>query len=673
MRGNKALVFLLLTLLSSLSITGCSHSVQGSGGANGGGGGNGGGASPTPVFQISVSHSGSFREGQQNATYTINVTNVGNAATSGDVQVMETLTSGEALVSMSGSGWSFAGPFFSYIERSDALGPGQSWPPITVTVNVASSAASPQVNEVSGSGGQAETVNAQDSTAITHTTSFLFGRFAFLFSGFDASGAVSVAGSFNVDENGNLTGEEDFKDPTNLHQAQSASGFCQNYALPEATGFCKLTAAGSTYQYDFVLRSFTPAARFFENPIDNTGVSGSGILIAQQVPNPDALTSVGGFNGYFSLGLVGTNSTGGRFGIAGNIFTDLGGAITAGANGNASQIDMNDDGTLIQPASSSATNVTGTIMGPIDSNGRATAQLTAGSSPQRTLTLALYILSPQVPANDQSGHAFAIDITPIATNAQVLSGQFSWLGNPPPTFGAGSIFATSLFALWGVVPGPPAQASTTIGALSAIANQWFFDANTAGSVNGGGGAGSPLSGTINSINVAPNGRVQMSTTVNSVTLSYIIYLDAADDGTMLETGGDATVSFGFLVMGNAPSVLHIPPPFNNANITGTYAAATFLPILATAPNGAYPITLTPTGQVDSTFSGTFSTGGGSVTGTYSFDSAFDSLNSARGTMNVNSGLLFGNRNIVFYIANPNLIILMGADSGGPGGIAYMEF
>ena len=153
--------------------------------------------------------------------------------------------------------------------------------------------------------------------------------------------------------------------------------------------------------------------------------------MAQQVPDSNAVTSVGGFNGYFSLGLVGTNSTGGRFGIAGNIFTDLSGAITAGANGNASQVDMNDNNTLIQPAASSTTNVTGTILGPIDPNGRATAQMTVGISPapQRTLTLALYILSPQVPASDQSGHAFAIDITPIATNAQVLSGQFSWLGN----------------------------------------------------------------------------------------------------------------------------------------------------------------------------------------------------------------------------------------------------
>ena len=64
---------------------------------------------PLPCFRISVSHSGSFRDGQQNATYSITVTNVGNAATSGDVQVTETLTSGEELVFIGGSGWSFAG------------------------------------------------------------------------------------------------------------------------------------------------------------------------------------------------------------------------------------------------------------------------------------------------------------------------------------------------------------------------------------------------------------------------------------------------------------------------------------------------------------------------------------------------------------------------------------
>ena len=89
---------------------------------------------------------------------------------------------------------------------------------------------------------------------------------------------------------------------------------------------------------------------------------------------------------------------------------------------------------------------------------------------------------------------------------------------------------------------------------------------------------------------------------------------------MLETGGDATVSFGFLVQGFSPCVCRINP-FDNTNITGTYASGTFLPVLAASPNSAYAITLTPTGQVYSTFSGTFSAAGGSVTGTYSFDSA----------------------------------------------------
>jgi len=61
------------------------------------------------------------------------------------VVVTETIPSGLSLVSMAGTGWTCAA---GTCTRSDALAGGASYPPITVTVNVAGNATSPQVNAV---------------------------------------------------------------------------------------------------------------------------------------------------------------------------------------------------------------------------------------------------------------------------------------------------------------------------------------------------------------------------------------------------------------------------------------------------------------------------------------------------------------------------------------------
>jgi uncharacterized repeat protein (TIGR01451 family) len=121
--------------------------------------------SKLPVLSITKTHTGNFSQGQQNATYSVTVSNAANAgASSGTVTVTDTLPSGLALVSMAGSGWACSA---NHCSRSDVLNGGASFPSITVTVNVASSASSPQVNQVSVSGGGSGNANAIDSTTIT--------------------------------------------------------------------------------------------------------------------------------------------------------------------------------------------------------------------------------------------------------------------------------------------------------------------------------------------------------------------------------------------------------------------------------------------------------------------------------------------------------------------------
>jgi hypothetical protein len=118
-----------------------------------------------PVLGITKSHVGNFNAGQHSAQYTVLVSNNGKGSTIDPVTVTENVPSGETLVSMSGSGWTCASGGTT-CTRSDSLMPGMSYGAITVTVNVAANASSPQVNSVTASGGGSASATATDSTTI---------------------------------------------------------------------------------------------------------------------------------------------------------------------------------------------------------------------------------------------------------------------------------------------------------------------------------------------------------------------------------------------------------------------------------------------------------------------------------------------------------------------------
>lgn len=127
-------------------------------------------AVPTSL-SIAKTHTGNFSQGQTNAVYTLTVSNRQAAGpTSGLVAVTDTLPSGLSLVSMTGTGWNCAG---NSCTRSDALAGGAAYPPITVLVNVAGNASSPQVNTASVSGGGSFSASATDSTTIVYSPPLL--------------------------------------------------------------------------------------------------------------------------------------------------------------------------------------------------------------------------------------------------------------------------------------------------------------------------------------------------------------------------------------------------------------------------------------------------------------------------------------------------------------------
>lgn len=118
-----------------------------------------------PSLTLAKSHSGNFAQGQTGATYTLTVSNVGAAATTGTVTVTDTLPSGLTATAMTGPGWACTVATLT-CTRSDPLASGASYPPITLTVNVAPTASGSVTNSATVSGGGGGTAMATDPTII---------------------------------------------------------------------------------------------------------------------------------------------------------------------------------------------------------------------------------------------------------------------------------------------------------------------------------------------------------------------------------------------------------------------------------------------------------------------------------------------------------------------------
>jgi uncharacterized repeat protein (TIGR01451 family) len=101
-------------------------------------------------------------------TYTVTVTNVGDAASSGTVTVTETPPPGLTVTTLSGGGWVCTVPTRT-CTRSDPLAPGVSYSSIMVTVSVAPGAAPGTVSNVAGVSNTFDP-NTTNNTATDPTT-----------------------------------------------------------------------------------------------------------------------------------------------------------------------------------------------------------------------------------------------------------------------------------------------------------------------------------------------------------------------------------------------------------------------------------------------------------------------------------------------------------------------
>jgi uncharacterized repeat protein (TIGR01451 family) len=124
-----------------------------------------------PDLSIDSSHSGVWHQGDVGKTYTLTIANVGYADTNGTttVTVVDTLPTGLTATAMVGTGWSCNVSTLT-CTRTDVLSLGVSYPTITLTVDVAGNATTPQTNSVTVSGGgeiYAPNDSATDPTTIS--------------------------------------------------------------------------------------------------------------------------------------------------------------------------------------------------------------------------------------------------------------------------------------------------------------------------------------------------------------------------------------------------------------------------------------------------------------------------------------------------------------------------
>jgi hypothetical protein len=122
-----------------------------------------------PLLSVTLMHSGSFVQLQQNATYTVTVSDgSGAGATRGTVTVTEAPPTGLTIASMSGSGWTCLTGSVT-CSRSDPLSPSGSYAAITVTATVSGSAPATLTNQVTVSGGASASATANDPTTIARS------------------------------------------------------------------------------------------------------------------------------------------------------------------------------------------------------------------------------------------------------------------------------------------------------------------------------------------------------------------------------------------------------------------------------------------------------------------------------------------------------------------------
>ncbi|MGB8543038.1 MAG: putative Ig domain-containing protein [Candidatus Acidiferrales bacterium] len=329
-------------------------------------------------------------------------------------------------------------------------GAGQSTPEIIATA----------VDDPSKSANFTFTINAPGAAACaTGSESSMNGSFAYLMKGFDANGAVAIAGSFHADGTGKITGGvEDINragtgPQTNLAIDPSSSSYTLG---ADGRGCMTLATAAGQQTFRYSMAAFSNGAPTEGNIIEfddktGEGTRGSGILRAQDASSFSNEKLASGY----AFGLSGSGVAGEHVALAGTLTADGNGNIVGG------NFDRNDAGNLTANSSKLA----GTYSIPAGSTtGRGTFNATLNSTP---FTFAAYMVN--------SGEVILAGVDQISATNQITSGEaLATAGTfSNGTLAGNNILRETAMSRSGSNPGTRA----TIGVLT-------FDGKNAGGVTG---------------------------------------------------------------------------------------------------------------------------------------------------------------------------------------------
>jgi hypothetical protein len=299
-----------------------------------------------------------------------------------------------------------------------------------------------------------------NAACATGRESAMSSSFAYLMKGFDANGAVVIAGSFHADGMGKIIGgvEDINRASTGPQTNLPISASDSSYTLGADNRGCLVVATAAGQQtFRFSLAAFTNGAPTDGNIIefdDNTGdgTRGSGIIRAQDASS----FSNDKFATSYAFGLSGFGAAGDHVALAGTLTSDGKGNIVGG------NFDRNDAGNLTADSSK----LSGTYSVPAGfSTGRGMINATVNGTP---FTFVAYMVN--------SGEVILAGMDQVSTTNQITSGEAIASVRPfsnATLAGSHILRATAINRSDGGNPG----ARATIGVLT-------FDGKNAGGVTG---------------------------------------------------------------------------------------------------------------------------------------------------------------------------------------------
>jgi hypothetical protein len=407
----------------------------------------------------------------------------------------------------------------------------------------------PSPNTVTVSATSVTAPSSSGSATVTITSAnnaLLNGRYGFVFEGFDSGGQMAIAGSFNADGAGNITGGvEDINRAASTTDATPLS-FNGTYVLgPNNKGQMTLTNSQGTATFHFVIDATGSKASFTEfDDITGTGTRGSGSM-QKQVPSAFSLAQT---NGSFIMGLFGDLPGAGRAGLVGRFSSNSTGVVSGAV------MDFS-----IPGASFPNLSWTGSVAAPDSATGRGTMTLNATiPSPGPgtiALTFAYYIIA--------TNKLFVVGTNARGNALPLLSGHVRGQNIPGGGFTDASLIGNAVFALEGTVgeTGSVAVGQATFDGSGNLTG--VFDQNDAGTFI----LNTPFAGTYT---VSANGRASITFQFSPTNSKpHVLYLESSDRGFILEAPG-SEVTFGEIKPQAAGS-------FSTASLLGTFGVGTWPP------------------------------------------------------------------------------------------------